>query len=162
MCIRDRYITTKLASKAGTIRNQLGAGGASPQGILYVVARYPVARNQSLVLLQLHNRLLLTAQSSAGFQTLAEITDADEIAGILSKADDGKGTSAAARFKQALSALERDPAMLDPKLDDPRADLRSGSDTTDAPLDSIVETKPPTAQNRTVAQYLKRLREGAE
>ena len=147
-----RYTTTKLASRAGGIRNQLGAAGRAPQGILYVVARYPVARNQTLVLLQLHNRLILTSQSSSGFQTIAELNDPSEVAEILAKADDAKGTSAAARFKQTMSELENDPSMLDPDRPDPRAQRAS----------TIVESKPAPAANATVKQYLRRLREAAE
>lgn len=152
-----RYVTTKLASKAGSIRNQLGAGGKAPQGVLYVVARYPVARNQTLVLLQLHNRLLLTAQSSGGFQTLAELTDPSEVAQILAKADDAKGTSAAARFRQSLQSLEQDPGMLDKDLPDPRA-----TNVVTAPAPTIVESKPPVENNITVKQYLKRIREAGQ
>lgn len=155
-----RYATTKLAAKAGTLRNQLGAGGKAPQGILYVVARYPVARNQTLVLLQLHNRLILTAQSSNGFQTLAELNDPTEVAQILVKADDAKGTSAAERFRQSLQTLEQDPSMLDPNLPDPRAETnqRQGTQTNT----TIVEAKPPAESNLTVKQYLKKLREAGQ
>ncbi len=64
-----------------------------------------------LVLMKLDRRVLLLSQTSAGFATLSEITDADDVASILSKSRDEEGESLTARFGAMLRRLERDPEM---------------------------------------------------
>ena len=65
---------------AWLMKRQLPAGGwALPRGVLYVLGRAPLAPRQYVHLVRLGNRLLLVAVSPAGAQTLAEVTDADEI-----------------------------------------------------------------------------------
>ncbi len=83
-----------LAGKAGGLAGQIGAGGKSPSGLVSVLARYPLGRGQTLVLLKLDRRVLLLCQSSSGrvrggvtTQTLSEITDPDEVASIITKAE---------------------------------------------------------------------------
>ena len=100
---------TRLARGVGSLRSQLGAGGRSPSGVLQVLGRYPVARGQTLVLLKLDRRVLLLCQTGAGFTTLAEITDPEEVASLLSGARDDEETSISARFNGLLRAMERDP-----------------------------------------------------
>ncbi len=95
----------------GGIRGQLGAGGRAPSGIVQILGRYPVARGQTLVLMKLDRRVLLLSQTSAGFTTLSEITEADDVASILRQARDEEGESMAARFGALLRRLERDPRM---------------------------------------------------
>ncbi len=103
-----------------SLRSQLGAAGRAPSGLLLVLGRYPVAKGQTLVLLQLDRRVLLLAQTAAGFSTLAEITEPTDVASILAKARDEEGASHSARFNSILSALSRDPDTADP------SDIRVG------------------------------------
>lgn len=83
-----------LSSKAGGLAGQIGAGGKSPSGLVSVLARYPLGRGQTLVLLKLDRRVLLLCQSSSGrmrggmtTQTLSEITSPEEVASIIGKAE---------------------------------------------------------------------------
>jgi flagellar biogenesis protein FliO len=67
------------------------AGGRRPSGVLEVLARYPVARAQQLVLLKLSGRIVLLHQSRAGMTALSEITDPDEVAQLLVRVESGTG-----------------------------------------------------------------------
>lgn len=87
-----------MSSKAGGLAGQIGAGGKSPSGLVSVLARYPLGRGQTLVLLKVDRRVLLLCQSSSGrvrggvtTQTLSEITDPEEVASIIAKADGSGG-----------------------------------------------------------------------
>ena len=102
------------AKRSGGIRASLGAGGRSPAGLMEILGRYPVGRGTTLVLLRLERRILLLSQSSSGrlglgatFTTLTEITDAEEVAAILTKSQDEDGSSTTARFRSFLSAFDR-------------------------------------------------------
>jgi len=106
-----------LARSNGSLRASLGAGGRAPAGIMEILGRYPVGRGATLVLLKLDRRILLLSQSAggrfgagAGFQTLAEITDPDEVASILIKARDAEGDSMSERFRTLLGRFDRSMA----------------------------------------------------
>jgi flagellar biosynthetic protein FliP len=74
-----------------TVRRMGGlAGGGRPSGVVEVLARYPIARAQQLVLLQLSGRIVLLHQSRAGMTTLSEVTDPDEVASLLAKVESGQ------------------------------------------------------------------------
>ncbi|NIO46238.1 MAG: hypothetical protein GTN77_05455 [Planctomycetales bacterium] len=62
------------------MKRQLPAGGwALPGDVLQVLGRAALTPRQNVHLVRLGNRLLLIAVSPAGAETLAEVTDADEI-----------------------------------------------------------------------------------
>jgi flagellar biogenesis protein FliO len=67
------------------------AGGRRPSGVLEVLARYPVARAQQLVLLKMSGRIVLLHQSKAGMTALSEVTDPDEVAQLLARVESGNG-----------------------------------------------------------------------
>ena len=99
--------TSRSPLGAASVRSQLGAGGRAPSGLLFVLGRYPVSRGSSLVLIQLDRRVLLLSQSGAGFQTLAEIGDPEEVASIIAKARDEEGESISAKFSSLLKTFDR-------------------------------------------------------
>ena len=70
-----------------------GIPGSRPAGVLQIHARYPVARGQQIVVLQVGSRFIIAHQGGGEMRTLSEITDADEVA----------------RLKQALSGDEPSP-----------------------------------------------------
>lgn len=102
-----------MAQKQGGLIAALGAGGRAPSGVIEVLARYPVARTQRLVLLRVGRRVILACQSSsvrgavAGMTTLAEFTDADEVASILRSVRETDCTAHESAFRSALRELER-------------------------------------------------------
>jgi flagellar biogenesis protein FliO len=108
-----RFIIVKFSGATGGLRAQLGAAGKAPSGVLFVLGRYPVSRGMSLVLLQLDQRVLLLSQTSAGFHTLAELSDPEEVTSIIRKAKDENGESLGAKFGSMLKQFERDPQTID-------------------------------------------------
>lgn len=98
----------------------LGARGSrAPAGILEILGRYPLGRGHTLLLLRMDRRVLLVAQSTGarlsagGMTTLAEVTDPEEVASLLTKARDQHGESLSMRFQAMLrgaNAFEDAPA----------------------------------------------------
>jgi flagellar biogenesis protein FliO len=121
----------RMMRSRGRLAGAMGALGAapSPAGILEVLGRYPLSRGTSLVLLKVDRRVLLLAQGSAGLRvrgggplptTLCEISDPDEVASILIKANEAEGRSIGATFRQALAGFER---QHDGVIEEPRPSL---------------------------------------
>jgi flagellar biogenesis protein FliO len=105
-----RFVIKRVAATGG-LRGQLGAGGRAPSGVLEVLGRYPISRGHSLVLLRVDQRVLLLSQSSSGFSALANFDEPSDVASLLMKTRDEESESLSGRFKQMLSAFERDPSM---------------------------------------------------
>jgi len=108
-----RVVFVKLSGTSGGLRAQLGAAGKAPSGVLFVLGRYPVSRGMSFVLLQLDQRVLLLSQTGAGFHTLAELTDADEVASIIQKVREENGESLSSKFTGMLRKFESDPRTIE-------------------------------------------------
>ena len=108
------------AGGAGGLAAALGRSGRAPSGLVEILARYPTGRGHTLVLLRLDRRVLLLSQSVSGrlgrhasFSTLSEITDAEEVASILAKAQDEEGESMASRFQSLLGRFDEAGDELD-------------------------------------------------
>ncbi|MFO0834033.1 MAG: flagellar biosynthetic protein FliO [Phycisphaerales bacterium] len=105
------WMTKRLARARGTLAAAIGAGGASPSGVLEVLGRYPLSRGITLVLLKIDARVLLVSQSvsrsGASMQTLCEIDEPDQVASILLKASRNERSSIADRFQSLLSSNDR-------------------------------------------------------
>ncbi len=90
--------------------------GGRPSGVVEILARYPVARGQQLILLKLARRVLLVHRSGSTMTTLSEVADPDEVAALLgrieagSRRGGGNGKNGGGRFGQALqrSGAEHD------------------------------------------------------
>ncbi len=103
------------------------AGGGRPSGVVEVLARYPVARGQQLVLLKLAARVVLLHQSRGTMTTLTEISDGDEVAGLLAAVESGRRAGQTAfhglfhRFANSTAA----PTQFPPRPTE--AERRDGS-----------------------------------
>lgn len=139
---------------AASVRSQLGAGGRAPSGLLFVLGRYPVSRGASLVLIQLDRRVLLLSQSGAGFQTLAEISEAEEVASIIAKARDEEGESISAKFSSLLRGFDRRHEESE-RAEAVRSVVRSRPDEDGDALDPVVagsrEDSPEAIRDRLAA-----------
>jgi len=96
----------------GAVRRVGGplAGGGRPSGVVQVIARYPVARAQQLVLLQVGSRVVLLHQTRGAMTALTEITGADEVAGLLARVEAGGPSRSPGRFHGLLQRVtERRP-----------------------------------------------------
>lgn len=63
--------------------------GGRPSGVVEVLARYPVARGQSVVLLKVGRRVIVAHQGSQSMRTLSEFTANDDVADILARCEAG-------------------------------------------------------------------------
>lgn len=94
-----------------SIAAMLGPAGRAPSGVMRVLARYPAARGQTLVLLQVDRRVLLLAHAhgsarlrggSGAFTTLAEFTDPEEVASLVLKTGASSDGMSEVRFDSSL------------------------------------------------------------
>jgi len=84
------------------------AGGAMPgqerpSGVMEILARYPVARGQQMILMKIARRIVVLHQAGHAMTTVSEITDPDEVAGLLSRMEAGSNQRGAAKFRQTLN-----------------------------------------------------------
>jgi flagellar biogenesis protein FliO len=78
-------------------------GGGRPSGVVEILAKYPVGRAQNIVLLKVARRVVLLHQSGSSMTTLSEMTDPDEVAGLLSRLEAGSTERDAERFRRTLT-----------------------------------------------------------
>ncbi|CAN5863303.1 hypothetical protein BH11PLA1_BH11PLA1_09840 [soil metagenome] len=107
----------KRAMRGGTsLASALGAGGKAPAGIIDVLGRFPVAKGQLLVLVKVDRRVLLLGHSAptrgsghagGGFTTLCEMTDPEEVASLLQRAE--ASTAVTAPFASLLRRQADEP-----------------------------------------------------
>jgi flagellar biogenesis protein FliO len=101
------------AGGGGSLGAALGPGGRAPSGLVEVLARYPVARGQLVVLLRVDARVLVLSHTlpsrghAGGMATLSEIVEPEQVASILIKARDAEGESTASRFEAVMAEMER-------------------------------------------------------
>lgn len=108
-----------MSAKAGGLAGQIGAAGKSPSGLVSVLARYPLGRGQTLVLLKLDRRVLLLCQSTSGrvrggvtTRTLSEIADPEEVASIIAKAE-GTGFEGVLRGYESMEPSAGAPGEVE-------------------------------------------------
>lgn len=153
-------LVRKFGARAG-VAAALGPGGPSPAGLLEILGRYPVARGQTLVLLKLDRRILLLSQSAGsraglrggtgGFTTLCEISHPEEVASILTKAQDAAGESLAAKFNSLLSRHARDPDTAEAKAPPPTPQDRTIRTSPAGDRVELLRSRKPAASAPAVA-----------
>ena len=99
------------------IRKSSGSGAArgllarvrAPEGVASILARYPVARGEHVVLLEVGRRILVVHQASGSMTTLSELTDRDEVADIRARVTGEERVKAEESFAPSFEAsLEAD------------------------------------------------------
>ncbi|MFZ9915813.1 MAG: flagellar biosynthetic protein FliO, partial [Phycisphaerales bacterium] len=60
-----------------------------PSGVVEVLARYPVARGQHVVLLKVGRRVIVVHQGAQAMRTLSEFSANDDVADILARCEAG-------------------------------------------------------------------------
>ncbi len=111
------FVVRFLARRRGGIMAAVGPGGRAPSGVVEVLARYPVARSQTLILLKLPRRVLVLSQTrgvrgAASLAALSEITEAEEVAELVLRTREADNLSMSRRFGSILSGEERGLAKL--------------------------------------------------
>ncbi|GEM_PF-2263825 len=74
-----------------------------PSGIVQIQARYPVARGQQIVLLQVGQRIIVAHQGSGGMRTLSEITEPAEVARLKGALEGKQTPTQSPDFQQTLA-----------------------------------------------------------
>ena len=87
-------------------------GAARPSGTIEILARYPVGRGQSLILLRLARRVLLVHQTSSSMATLSEMSDPQEVAALLARLEAGANERDAMRFRSTLRTFDAEYEKL--------------------------------------------------
>lgn len=105
LIVLGRFALVALARRTGGLAAMLGAGGRAPSGVMEILARYPVSRGHTLVLLKVDRRVLVLCHTSSGFTTLTEFIEPEEVASILMRVRDDEGESMAARFNDLLQQM---------------------------------------------------------
>jgi len=87
----------------------MGAVAAGrPSGVLEILARYPVSRGQTLLVLRFGRRIVLAHQAGGTMQTLSELSDPNEVAQMLGRLEAGASGRDAERFRSVLERFERE------------------------------------------------------
>jgi len=103
-----------LLLRAIVARSQHGA--ARPEGVIEILARYPVGRRQQIVMMRVGRRVIVAHQADRAMRTLSETGDPDEVAELIAKAQ-APGRDLFSRL------LERRRAKVDPFADAELVDL---------------------------------------
>ncbi|MFZ4750715.1 MAG: flagellar biosynthetic protein FliO [Phycisphaerales bacterium] len=77
-------------------------GAGRPQGVVEVLARYPVARGQHIVLLKVGRRVIVTHQGAQGMKTLSEFSGEAEVADLIGRCEAGARASSPFSFDALL------------------------------------------------------------
>jgi len=125
----DRPATPTPSGAIGTVAGSLGivlglflvlawcsrrfapAGSAQlPKEVVELLGRSSLGSRQHVQLVRIGNKLLLVAQTTAGVETLTEITDPVEVERLAALCRRGQPASASRSFTQVLGQLTREPA----------------------------------------------------
>ena len=80
-----------------------GAGRAgAPAGIVTMLARYPLGRKQTMLLVKVDRRILILAQTAEGTSTLSELREAEDVASLLRSLRDAEGESFGGQLEEML------------------------------------------------------------
>ncbi len=91
------------------LRRMHGLSGPSSSNtaLVEVLARCPVAARTHVLLLRINDRVIVAGQTQAGLNTLAELDDPDEVAGLVARVDASRPTSITSGFNKLLSQFDR-------------------------------------------------------
>jgi flagellar biogenesis protein FliO len=106
------WLTRRAGSRTGTLL---------PTDVVERLGRAPLAARQHLELLRFGPKLLLVLVTPNGAETLAEITDTDEVTRLAGLCRQAHPDSATASFRRLFQQLSREPAEADyrPEADGP-------------------------------------------
>ncbi len=150
------------AKRSGGLMSVFAPTVKAPQGVLEVLARYPVATGTQLLVLKFDRRVLLVSQSStkgwrsgATMQTLCELQDPADVASILIKTRGEEQASLAAKFQKMLAS--EDAEFGDRDSANPYAMNAQASAARGRPRLDIVAGDEPATGKQTAAAIRERL-----
>jgi flagellar biogenesis protein FliO len=131
-----RYMIRR--SRGDYAGSRILAGARAPSGVTSVLARYPIARGQQVLLLEVGRRIIVVHQGEGALGTLSEITDAEEVADLKARISGVERSETDKSFnaelssslevrptKETLSAVDGMPGMVAQTVDLTRRGKRS-------------------------------------
>jgi len=136
-------------------------GGGGPSGAVQLLGRDPIGPRQQVILLRIGRRVIVVADSAGVISTLSQITDADEVAELTGRVQQGRPASATKAFGALLGranelfAAQAKPAAADK---DTVAVARADEENADADDMANVEPLAVAETRRDLEQLLGRIR----
>jgi flagellar biogenesis protein FliO len=127
-------------------------GARRPEGVVSVLARYPVARGQQIVLLKVGRRVIVANQGAQGMQTLSEFSAEADVADLVARCE----ASDRAKSPFSFDALLR---QSDKNFDGAAA---KGAHTTSAAKSTTTSTTKPATRSLDARDALPALLRDAE
>ena len=127
--------------RAVMVRSGKGVVATSHNPAVEVLARVAVAPRSHVLLIRTGRRVLVLGESTAGLCSLADITDDEEIAGLLTAVTAGKSNSISAGFTQLLGRFNRQYDDAPGQIIDAR-DIQPDSATPDHPAPARALRQP--------------------
>jgi len=146
-------ITLLVAFRFIMVRASSVLNGGRPSGVLEILARYPVARGQHLSLIKLGRRVLLVHQAGSSMTTLTEVTDATEVAALLSRIEAGSSGRDAERFRSLLNQYQREQETLSRRKPSEQTSGRTDTPKRDADGEVIDLTRSQMGGLRNLFGY---------
>ena len=118
-------------------------GARRPQGVVEVLARYPIARGQQVVLLKVGRRVIVTHQGAQGMQALSEFSTESDVADIVARCEAGERAKSPFSFAARLRHSDKSFDAGQPKLSARRSDAREALPALmrDAEIETVDLTK---------------------
>ncbi len=114
-----------------------GAAVTSGKGVMEIMARYPLAKNQSLVLVRIGSQLVVLNQTREASQSVLVIHDQVEVANILGQIQGAKPASIQQGFSNLLANARMDLETTPPGPSDASIELGD----LDSQLDEMAAAK---------------------
>ena len=115
-----------------------GAKVASGKGVVEVLARHPLAKNQSIVLVRIGSQIVALNQCKESSESVLVISDAAEVARIIGQIEGRSPKSIQAGFTKLMANARMDLE----EREDENQDLKNmGSETLDEQLEEMAAAK---------------------
>jgi flagellar biogenesis protein FliO len=85
-----------------------GVGASNGKNVIEILARYPLAKAQSLVMVRIGSQIVVLNQTKEASTSVLVISDQTEVAGILGQIQGGKPSSIQAGFTKLLANAQMD------------------------------------------------------
>ncbi len=119
-------------------------GARRPQGVVEVLARYPIARGQQVVLLKVGRRVIVANQTPQGMSSLSEFTAEAEVADLLARCEAGARAASPFSFdallRQSGKAMDAEGTRAARQKIDPRDSMPAIM--RDADIEMVDLTRP--------------------
>ncbi len=133
------------------------ANVGSGKGVMEVLARYPIGKNQSIVLMRIGSQLIALNQNKEASQSVLVINDPTEVAKIMGQIEGEKPKSISAGFNNLLATARMD--LTDPANDPDQNEFELRSMEADNLDDQLEEMAAAKRQLMELRQQVRSVRD---